>query len=435
MADVSNPWETLAASRNQHATLASFAKDTAATCKTTHDKQHIIQCPECYPRLIAATRVRYLESPSQEWFSNRPAFLRELNALLSSTTYPPTLHPSPNSSEPRDPLQAASNLISRERGAYIRTALAKSVAVKNFAASADGAMSEAEFRARTEDRTSDPRALLTDLLGAAVRRKEIRSRDVERQVEKLEDAVARGDEEAKLGVLMDVLFSHCADVEAVSEGMENGKAVAPDTKDAQAALARLRAGQPLEAVLRQALRDREAESVGGSRKREKEQRTNRLLELRRGKAAEERKKELREREKAGGGRGGSQERGGLPEAFYDVSCLKCARPVASGEGEGVTCCDICFLEAGRGLRSAPTYFCSKDCADAEFVSLLVFSSRLRCLFRNASYQLDTGQAPRVSWPLRRSSLRLYLRGKSRGTADLERRRGLQGLPQPKFTRG
>ena len=60
---------------------------------------------------------------------------------------------------------------------------------------------------------------------------------------------AKGDEEAKLGVLMDVLFAKSpagAEGEGGVPGMEGGKAVAPDTKDAQTALSRLRAGQSLE---------------------------------------------------------------------------------------------------------------------------------------------------------------------------------------------
>ena len=80
------PWdelETLQKGRRDTLVCARDLESIRDSCIREHGKNHVVECPECWTRLINRLRDRYLNSAIKEWFSGRRAFLQELDDLFS----------------------------------------------------------------------------------------------------------------------------------------------------------------------------------------------------------------------------------------------------------------------------------------------------------------------------------------------------------------
>ncbi|KAI1427214.1 hypothetical protein F5Y12DRAFT_737907 [Xylaria sp. FL1777] len=81
-----DPWdelETLQKGRRDTLTCARDLESIRDSCIREHGKSHVVECPECWTRLINRLRDRYLNSALKEWFSGRRAFLQELDDLFA----------------------------------------------------------------------------------------------------------------------------------------------------------------------------------------------------------------------------------------------------------------------------------------------------------------------------------------------------------------
>ncbi|KAI1362420.1 hypothetical protein F5Y08DRAFT_273840 [Xylaria arbuscula] len=81
-----DPWdelETLQKGRRDTLICTHDLESIKESCVREHGKNHVVECPDCWTRLINRVRDRYLNSAIKEWFSGRRAFLQELDDLFS----------------------------------------------------------------------------------------------------------------------------------------------------------------------------------------------------------------------------------------------------------------------------------------------------------------------------------------------------------------
>ncbi|KAF2968690.1 hypothetical protein GQX73_g4869 [Xylaria multiplex] len=81
-----DPWdelENLQKGRRDSLACARDLESIRDSCIREHGKSHVVECPECWTRLINRLRDRYLNSAIKEWFSGRRAFLQELDDLFA----------------------------------------------------------------------------------------------------------------------------------------------------------------------------------------------------------------------------------------------------------------------------------------------------------------------------------------------------------------
>ncbi|GAW26975.1 hypothetical protein SAMD00023353_6000220 [Rosellinia necatrix] len=81
-----DPWdelETLQKGRRDTLACARDLENIKDSCIREHGKTHVVECSECWARLINRLRDRYLNSAIKEWFSGRRAFLQELDDLFT----------------------------------------------------------------------------------------------------------------------------------------------------------------------------------------------------------------------------------------------------------------------------------------------------------------------------------------------------------------
>ncbi|KAI0476115.1 hypothetical protein GGR56DRAFT_641267 [Xylariaceae sp. FL0804] len=77
------PWDEVLTLQRERQRCAEDVKTIKASCAREHGKKHVMECAECWARLINRMRDRYLNSASKEWFSGRRAFLQDLDVMFS----------------------------------------------------------------------------------------------------------------------------------------------------------------------------------------------------------------------------------------------------------------------------------------------------------------------------------------------------------------
>ncbi|KAK5998844.1 hypothetical protein PT974_01228 [Cladobotryum mycophilum] len=76
-------WSELIAARRQRYFCAEQVEAIKHSCQTQCGKGHITECGSCYGKALERMRRRYSESEEREWFTERKAFLQELDGLFS----------------------------------------------------------------------------------------------------------------------------------------------------------------------------------------------------------------------------------------------------------------------------------------------------------------------------------------------------------------
>ncbi|PHH68312.1 hypothetical protein CDD80_7613 [Ophiocordyceps camponoti-rufipedis] len=75
-------WTELTASRQQRALCLTALQALQRSCTETHHKTSLPDCPPCHAQALDVLKRRYTESPRREWFTQRRAFLHELEGLF-----------------------------------------------------------------------------------------------------------------------------------------------------------------------------------------------------------------------------------------------------------------------------------------------------------------------------------------------------------------
>ncbi|KAJ3488861.1 hypothetical protein NLG97_g6111 [Lecanicillium saksenae] len=86
-------WSELNAARSQRNLCATDVEKLKSSCAQDHGKKHVAECKECYGKVLDRMRTRYSDSQEKEWFSQRRAFLQELDDLFTDAKdYKQNLH-------------------------------------------------------------------------------------------------------------------------------------------------------------------------------------------------------------------------------------------------------------------------------------------------------------------------------------------------------
>ena len=76
-------WTELSAARLHRQQLADQVDEIKKTCLTECGKRNVPDCQKCYPKVLDRIRARYCNEQGREWFSQRTAFIIELDMLFA----------------------------------------------------------------------------------------------------------------------------------------------------------------------------------------------------------------------------------------------------------------------------------------------------------------------------------------------------------------
>lgn len=80
---ISDVWTELIASRRQRQKCADDVEELKRTCEKECGKKHIVECEQCYKQVLERMRQRYADSSEKEWFTERRAFISELDGAFN----------------------------------------------------------------------------------------------------------------------------------------------------------------------------------------------------------------------------------------------------------------------------------------------------------------------------------------------------------------
>ncbi|KAK3383562.1 hypothetical protein B0T24DRAFT_605449 [Lasiosphaeria ovina] len=305
------------------------------TATSSSSGKPIIECPDCFEKLLEAVRSRYLNSTDHEWFSSRRAFLQELDTMCADAK-----------EYQLDP-RAIDDRIQEERSRWyaenVRSSLLRLMV-------GDPAGREAVFE-KLEDPPSDFSGLARDIAG--ILRKGLASPEAVREFEggggggggggDIPARLLAAQQPLKqLEVLREAFF-------AANRSGADGARYGAVPKHHQKYFDMLKDHRSMEHVVERVLEERQAAT--GAREQTSRLR-ERLDELRRARAAHELQKsrKLKNRE--------SFEQK-IPDELYDLPpCAVCGQMPSTRD---FLCCPICTILVRRNVQDHPTVYCSPEC--------------------------------------------------------------------------
>lgn len=76
-------WTELSAAREHRKQCAERVEELKTACITKCRKPKVTDCSECYAKVLDTMRARYCDARGREWFSQRSAFLEELDVMFT----------------------------------------------------------------------------------------------------------------------------------------------------------------------------------------------------------------------------------------------------------------------------------------------------------------------------------------------------------------
>lgn len=320
-------WDELAHFRAQRSRCAADVAVLTSYCARDHPQyRHVLECRECYEKVVDRMRRRYLAPPAadgaaREWFSGRDALLRELDALLAAVR------------EYKAPLSEVDARLEEGRRRWYEQRVRASPSIrKSLEELTDKRAVLAKVgtgAARFEDVVAEIRDALESF---AVTNREHGAQDVERTLQRLMEVKTP---EERTQVYKDAFFQSRPD-ELVSA-------------KTQMYLSRLQEGASMDEIINKISVDRRS-SIGAMDQKEKHR--QRMEELRRAKNAHELEKTKKARQD-------SNTRPQPPDEMYDQPpCHACGREL---DLQDYSACPLCQVLVDKGVRSKPTVFCSTAC--------------------------------------------------------------------------
>ncbi|KAK3331050.1 hypothetical protein B0H66DRAFT_86454 [Apodospora peruviana] len=308
---------SLAESRGNQ--LAIEVSKIRQKCAADHGDKPVVECPECYEKVLEATRSRYRRSSTahQEWFTTRRVFLQELDAMFADAKEY-QLDPSKIDARVREER-------SRWYAENVRASLLRLMVE-------DPAGREAVFE-KLEEPPSDLAGLpkdITDILSKGLH-PAVGVADVPDRL------AAAKDSDSRVRLLKEAFFG-------------NGDDEANLPEDHQKYFEMLKHGLSMEQVVDRILEDRQA-SIGAREQTEKLKR--RLKELNAARAAHELQKSRKARNKASF----ADQR--VPEELYNIPPCAVCREVPNPQE--FLCCQICAVLVGRGVQDQQHVYCTPEC--------------------------------------------------------------------------
>ncbi|KAM5379664.1 hypothetical protein ACJZ2D_003858 [Fusarium nematophilum] len=129
-------WTELSAARSHRQRCADEIEAVKKACLAECGKRHVVDCEQCFPKALDKMRGRYCDAEGREWFSQRRAFLNELDTLFTDVK------------DHKIDLRSIEESIESEKEAWYRWVLRM---YPQFLTTADGGADPEELRAMLDD--------------------------------------------------------------------------------------------------------------------------------------------------------------------------------------------------------------------------------------------------------------------------------------------
>lgn len=334
-------WSQLGTLRSKRQGCLDDAQQIRLSCAQDHQKETLVECEECYGKLIEGLRSRYLDSSDPEWFTERGSFLQELKTLFSAAKQREV-----------DPRDIETRIQAEKRKWYQENVgdIANRLIVDDTASRNDILDKLYEQNLALEDLVSE--------VGKVVARVAPPPPDVGALVDKLASQPhAENTREADMDAFF--LGGTPSGEDGAGAGDENNKTTPRTQAGNQPYLDLLQSGMSMKQIVLRIMEQHQA-STGTRLQREKL--TRRLDELRRGRTAHE----LQKTKKKTKSRGSAAVESAVPKELYDLPpCAVCSTAPDTAD---FLSCSLCQVLVGLGVRGKPTVYCSNECYERGHVS-------------------------------------------------------------------
>ncbi|KAL3955015.1 hypothetical protein ACCO45_010578 [Purpureocillium lilacinum] len=313
-------WTELSAAKRQRQLCASDVEAIKTSCSSDCGKKHIAECSSCYGKVLDRMRQRYTESTDREWFTQRRAFLQELEGMFQDAR------------DHTKSLKLIEARIESEKEAWYRWVLRK---YPEFIAASERGANQDELRAMLDDPDRSRDELVTMML-EGVGKPQGWPSSVETFADKVDAAKSDPAELKKLYVAEFFITQPSGAV------LDNAQKYLEEYQGSD--------GLTLEAMVDKIVSDiRESRSSQPQR----ENHQSRLAELRQAKTAfEQNKMQIKSQLSGNNASAASEKLHNLPP------CLVCKGEV---DPNNVLSCSVCQAVAQMGGAKKMAVYCSEEC--------------------------------------------------------------------------
>lgn len=322
-------WTELSAARIHRQQCADEVDTIKKACLEECGKRSVVDCEKCFPKVLDRMRARYCDAEGREWFSQRRAFLNELDVLFTDIK-----------DHKKMDLKTIEDSIASEKEAWYRWVLRM---YPRFLSTGGSGADPDELRAMLDDPVKR-REELIERIWEGVGKLANWEADVDSLTEKI--ATVRNDAAALKQLYITFFFKDSKTGEVVENAQPYLEAY--ETSDTMS----------IEQVI-----DRIAQDLKASLTTEPQRDTHRsrLDELRRAKMAFEQNR-LQNKSRAQ-----ASQTPAISDYLYDLPpCSVCAKPM---DPKNVLSCPLCQALVQLGGRQKMTVYCSDECLDKGFVSV------------------------------------------------------------------
>lgn len=321
-------WDDLAVLRAQRMRCAEDVSRLIAACAHDHPgNKHVLECRECYEKVVDRIRSRYL-APSDdaptEWFTGRGGLLQDLDELFASVrSY-------------KSDLEEVDARIASEQKIWYQEQLTASPSIKK---ALQELLDKKDVYAKINAKGAAFEEIVSEVRHALREPGAVNGETSNKETSRtLDQLVGAKTSEERLQVYKQTFFQETADEQT------SGRI--------QTYLDRLQNGTTMDEIINRISMDRRS-SIGAQG--QKEQHKQRVEELRRAKNAHELQKS-----KKAGGRKDSNTKSLPPDDMYDQPlCHSCNQGI---DTQDYVACPICQVMVDHGVNAArPTVFCSLAC--------------------------------------------------------------------------
>ncbi|KAF4980798.1 hypothetical protein FZEAL_3275 [Fusarium zealandicum] len=313
-------WTELSAARAHRQQCADEVDAIKKACLSECDQRRVVDCEKCFPKALDKMRARYCDAEGREWFSQRRAFLNELDTLFTDVK------------EHKFDLKSIEDSIESEKEAWYRWVLRL---YPQFLTTGDSGADQEELRGMLDD-PDRSREELIERIWEGVGKPVDWAADVDTLAEKV--AAAKNNAADLKQLYMAFFFKD----QKTGEVLEHAQSYL----DAYAASESM----PIEEVIDKIAQDHRASLTTQP---QRDSHRSRLDELRRAKMAFEQNR-LQNKSRAQ-----ANQTPAVAEELYDLPpCAVCEKAV---DPKKVLSCSLCQALTHMGGRKKLTVYCSDEC--------------------------------------------------------------------------
>lgn len=311
-------WTELSAAREHRQQCTDQVNTVRRECAAGCGKKDVVECPDCFSKTLDLMRARYCDAEDREWFSQRRAFLNELDMLFA------------DAKDHKVDVKFIEDQIESEKEAWYRWVLRM---YPEFLTAGDSGVDRDELRGMLDD-PDRSRQELIERVWEGVGKPARWSSDVDTLVDKMTGAKSDASELKKLYITY--LFKDRSTGKVLQHAQKY-----LDAYEASDAM-------PLEEVIDRIAQDHRA-SMNTQPQRDSHK--ARLDELRRAKTAFEQNRLQAKRL-------GAQVPAVAEELYHLPPCAVCERKV---DPKDVFSCSLCQVMTQIGGKKKLTVYCSTEC--------------------------------------------------------------------------